>query len=101
MARALKTLEKSLVIKITRIDLKTTFYVNKQVTFKKFDHKNIHSVTKINSHELPMNVLTTPNQNQTVSSMSKNIKLKNIGIEKTWRASAERLSEFDLQHKNT
>ena len=35
MARALKTLEKSLVIKITKIDLKTTFYVNKQVTFKK------------------------------------------------------------------
>ena len=101
MARALKTLEKSLVIKITKIDLKTTFYGNKQVTFKKFDHKNIHSITKINSHELPMNVLTTPNQNQTVSSMSKDIKMKSIGIENTWRASAERLSEFDLQHKNT
>ena len=52
MARALKTLEKSLVTKITKIDLKTTFYGNKQVTFKKFDHKNIHSITKINSHEL-------------------------------------------------
>ena len=101
MARALKTLEKSLVTKITKIDLKTTFYGNKQVTFKKIDHKNIHSITKINSHELPMNVLTTPNQNQTVSSMSKNIKLKSIGKENTWRASAERLSEFDLKHKNT
>ena len=101
MARALKTLEESLVIKITKIDLKTTFYANKQVTFKKFDHKNIYSITKINSHELPMNVLTTPNQNQTVSSMSKNINLKSIGKENTWRASAERLSEFDLQHKNT
>ena len=72
MARALKTIEKSLVTKITKIDLKTTFYGNKQVTFKKkFDHKNIYSITKINSHELPMNVLTIPNQNQTVSSMSK------------------------------
>ena len=81
--------------------MKTTFYANKQVTFKKFDHKNIYSITKINSHELPMNVLTTPNQNQTVSSMSKNINLKSIGKENTWRASAERLSEFDLQHKNT
>ena len=101
MARALKTLEKSLVTKITKIDLKTTFYVNKQVTFEKFDHKNIYSITKINSHELPMNVLTTPNQNQTVSSMSKNINLKSIRKENTWRASAERLSEFDLQHKNT
>ena len=101
MARALKTLEKSLVTKITKIDLKTTFYGNKQVTFKKFDHKNIYSITKINSHELPMNVLTTPNQNQTVSSMSKNINLKSIGKENTWRASAERLSEFDLKHKNT
>ena len=76
MARALKTLEKSLVIKITKIDLKTTFYGNKQVTFKKNDHKNIYSITKINSHELPMNVLTTPNQNQTVSSMSTDIKIK-------------------------
>ena len=73
MARALKTLEKILVIKITKIDLKTTFYANKQVTFKKIDHKNIYSMTKINSHELLMNVLTTPNQNQTVSSMSKDI----------------------------
>ena len=81
--------------------MKTTFYANKQVTFKKFDHKNIYSMTKINSHELPMNVLTTPNQNQTVSSMSKNINLKSIRKENTWRASAERLSEFDLQHKNT
>ena len=81
--------------------MKTTFYENKQVTFKKFDHKNIYSITKINSHELPMNVLTTPNQNQTVSSMSKNINLKSIGKENTWRASAERLSEFDLKHKNT
>ena len=80
--------------------MKTTFYANKQVTFKKFDHKNIYSMTKINSHELPMNVLTTPNQNQTVSSMSKDIKMKSIGIENTWRASAERLSEFDLQHEN-
>ena len=101
MARALKTLEKSLVTKITKIDLKITFYGNKQVTFKKFDHKNIYNMTKINSHELLMNVLTTPNQNQTVSSMSKNINLKSIGKENTWRASAERLSEFDLQHKNT
>ena len=101
MARALKTLEKSLVTKITKIDLKTTFYENKQVTCKKFDHKNIYNITKINSHELPMNVLTTPNQNQTVSSMSKNINLKSIGKENTWRASAERLSEFDLKHKNT
>ena len=58
-------------------------------------------MTKINSHELLMNVLTTPNQNQTVSSMSKNIEIKSIRIENTWRASAERLSEFDLKHKNT
>ena len=35
MTRALKTLEKFLVIKITKIDLKTTFNANKQVTFKK------------------------------------------------------------------
>ena len=101
MARALKTLEKSLVTKITKIDLKTTFYGNKQVTFKKFDHKNIYSITKINSHELPMNVLTTPNQNQTVSSMSKDIKMKSIGIENTWRASAERPSEYGLKNENT
>ena len=40
MTRALKTLEKYLVIKITKIDLKVTFYEKKQVTFKKFDYKN-------------------------------------------------------------
>ena len=39
MARALKTLEKFLVIKITKIDLKTTFSANKHATFKKFEHK--------------------------------------------------------------
>ena len=58
-------------------------------------------MTKINSHELLMNVLTTPNQNQTVSSMSKDIKIKSIRIENTWRASAERPSEYDLKNENT
>ena len=80
--------------------MKVTFYANKQVTFKKkIDHKNMYSMTEINSHELLMNVLTTPNQNRTVSSMSKNIEIKSIGKENTWRASAERPSEFDLKHK--